>query len=60
MFCVTLSVSNRVYMVLSMETTCLSVMWLQMRVNPCITEEEGHITENLGEKTQSVWELFTI
>lgn len=32
--CFSLSVSNSVYMVLSMETTCIGVMWLQMRVNP--------------------------
>lgn len=32
--CFSLSVSKRVYMVLSMETTCMGVMWLQMRVNP--------------------------
>lgn len=32
--CFSLSVSNSVYMVLSMETTCMGVMWLQMRVNP--------------------------
>lgn len=32
--CFSLSVSNSVYMVLSMETTCIGVMWLQMRVKP--------------------------
>lgn len=32
--CFSLSVSNKVYMVLSMDTTCIGVMWLQMRVNP--------------------------
>lgn len=45
--------SNSVYMVLSMDTTCIGVMWLQMRVNPTTSLKRmvtsGNTWEERGE-----------
>lgn len=60
--CFSLSVSNSVYMVLSMETTCIGVMWLQMRVNPTTSLKRMVTSGNTWEKSdkrideQAGWE----
>lgn len=48
--CFSLRVSNSVYMVLSMETTCIGVMWLQMRVNPTTSLKRMVTSGNTWEK----------
>lgn len=53
-WCFSLSVSNSVYMVFSMVTTCIGVMRLQMRVNPTTSLKRMVTSGNTWENRDTV------